>query len=677
MDQPQFRPSDPASVEDMVANVMSIRRDFLKSLTDPRRDVYAECGLPTGSIGVERYYTLYDREAIAARVCEVVAREAWKVIPEVYEDDDPNLLTPFEAAWADLPLSLSPTKSHFKTEATQGGTVWEYLRRLDEQCGIGRYGVLLLGIDDGRPLWEAVEGVEEEGAVSGPQSKGALDKEKGTDPEYQWGWESWGGTGKAPRKQYNLNLRGAEFGRQYVANFAPPAGPPKPTAAPAKAIPRTDDPYAKPAGPTLPPPFKSKTPLRYLRVFPEVVADIVRFETNRSSPRFGQPLEYLLTLNDPRFGDQYSGIGLTTNTVRVHWTRVIHLADNVGACEWAGTPRMQQVYNNLVGLQKLYCGSPEMYWRGAFPGLAIETHPQLGGDVNINKQDVKDKMEQYQNGLQRYLLLMGMSAKTLSPQVVDPTPQINAQIQGICMRLAIPQRVFMGSERGELASGQDDDNWNDRLGQRHKDFCTPKVVIPFVDRLISLGVLPPPQSEETGLKVEWPSLSVMPEDRKAAVALQQTQALAAYVSGGLDAMIEPVDYLTKVLDFSDADARGMIERASEHAEEKQAMQMEEQQAQVDAGLAPDPVDMAEREMQIKETAAKAKTVPGLAKGVKPGAKPPVKNEETVVEYDDPVEDEPTDNSAPFDPLGGVMWVDDDDGLVTRPLTEGDGESTEG
>ena len=152
-----------------------------------------------------------------------------------------------------------------------------------------------------------------------------------------------------------------------------------------------------------------------------------------------------------------------------------------------------------MDLDKLYAGSAEMYWRGAFFGLAFETHPQLGPDAEIDEDAIKNTMEQYMNGLQRYFGLEGMSAKSIAPQVVEPNKQIEAQLDAVCIELGIPKRVFMGSERGELASSQDADTWNDRLKDRQDNVVTPNIVIPFVNRLISLGILPKPEGYQVNV----------------------------------------------------------------------------------------------------------------------------------------------------------------------------------
>src|SRR5574337_154677 len=118
----------------------------------------------------------------------------------------------------------------------------------------------------------------------------------------------------------------------------------------------------------------------FMRCFDEMLVQVVQYEADLRNPRFGRPIMYLVTLNDPRY--PHTGIGLPLATLRVHWSRVIHLADSIRSSEIFGMPRMQPVFNNLLDLRKLYGGSAEMYWQGALPGISFETNPNLGGDVN-------------------------------------------------------------------------------------------------------------------------------------------------------------------------------------------------------------------------------------------------------------------------------------------------------
>ena len=171
------------------------------------------------------------------------------------------------------------------------------------------------------------------------------------------------------------------------------------------------------------------------------------------------------------------------------------------------------------------------------------------------------------NGLQRYLLLTGMSAKTISPQVVDPTSQINVQVQAICIQLGIPQRIFMGSERGELASSQDEGTWNDRLRDRQNNYVTPRIIVPFIDRLIAIGVLPQPVE----YFVVWPDLYAMTEAEQASVAVARTNAMAAYVAGNVEAMMTPLDYMVRVLGMSEEEAGSTLQAAVDAVAKEEAV----------------------------------------------------------------------------------------------------------
>jgi uncharacterized protein len=314
--------------------------------------------------------------------------------------------------------------------------------------------------------------------------------------------------------------------------------------------------------------------LLFMRVFGESDMRINSLETDMSSPRYGQPTEYDISLIDPtEFTSLGLGASLPTNRAVVHWSRVVHISE-YGVLH---TPRMQPVLNRLLDLRKLQGGSAEMYWRGAFPGYAIKTQPQLGADVDINREDVKQQLTDYSNALQRFLVLMGMDITALAPQVSDPSSQIGAQLDSICIQLGIPKRIFMGSERGELASSQDDAAWNDRLKQRQLGVITPRIIIPVVDRLISLRVLPRPAK---GYRVSWPDLTSKSDEEKAGIATQRTQAVAAYTAGQLETTLAPMDFWTRIMGFTEDEAQSIIDNAEELKQQK-----EKEQAAKDAEAA--------------------------------------------------------------------------------------------
>lgn len=537
---------------------------------DSRRNINDECGYPD-EIDAEDYRKLYDREPIASRVVQVLPMECWQVTPQVYEDEDVETVTPFEQAWHDLGKQLRG-ESYFQDE--EGSPIWEHLMRLDILSGIGSFGVALLGIDDGKELSEPVDGFED--------SQASQDSSQAIyGPESEHGAIS---LNPRPEKKKNPNTVNA---RRYPEDdedqIEPPAYDPN-------EVDPNEDPNAQ-EDPEFDPSMQEEgvepgndeedaqeeqfdedgnpietdsmefgdvevnmpRKLLFIRCFDETLVDVVQYESDSKSPRFGQPVMYNIKLTDPRFIK--GGTGLTMNTAKVHWSRVLHVADNLGSSEVFGVPRMQTVYNRLLDLRKLLSGSAEMYWKGAFPGYNLSTHPQLGGDVSFDAQEIKEQMEQYMNGLQRYTALVGASMNSLAPQVVDPASQIQVQLEAICVRLAVPMRVFMGSERGELASSQDAGTWNDRLKQRQNGYLTPRMIVTFIDRLIKLQILPVP----TGYSIVWPDLSAASDLEKAQKANMMTQALAGYVSGGIEQIMTLPDYLVKIMGFDEAEAKQIDE----------------------------------------------------------------------------------------------------------------------
>jgi hypothetical protein len=501
-------PAPPAPVLNqrmMAAVQMALNQAFTRprgarTLPDGRRDIDAECGHPQQPVDPVVYQDLFDRDAIASRVVKIFPRECWQGQPGVYEDEAADTQSAFEQAWDALGMSLRGEKSKYQDE--EGSPLWEYLCRADVLSGIGRYGVILLGLDDGKELSEPVDGVQELGTM--PVGKG--------EPR------------PAGAQRYKFNNNAAA---------------------------------------------KTKK-LLYVRVFPESLAPVTRWEANEGSPRFGQPVMYQITFNDPR--NMTAGEGQNTGSRAVHWTRVIHVADGLESSEWLGTPRMQHVLNRILDLKKLYGGSAEMYWLGALPGISFETDLANGGQTNIDWASVKDSVEGYINGLKRYMGLDGVTAKTLSPQVVDPGAQIEAQLDAICIEIDVPKRIFVGSERGQLASSQDERAWRNRVKARQAYYITPRIIAPFVDRLVMFGVLPEPK----GYSVEWPDNNTQTGQEKATVAVTRATAIDLYTKGASSSIMAPMDFYTREMGYDEEEATAILEAATEHADEQQAQEMQQQ-----------------------------------------------------------------------------------------------------
>ena len=95
------------------------------------RDLYQALGYPQ-SIQFDDYLIRYKRQDIAKAIINRPVKATWQGTLELVESEDPNP-TVFEKAWVKL-----DRKFGLKTR----------LSRVDRLTGIGRYGVLFLGLDD-------------------------------------------------------------------------------------------------------------------------------------------------------------------------------------------------------------------------------------------------------------------------------------------------------------------------------------------------------------------------------------------------------------------------------------------------------------------------------------------------------------------------------------------------
>lgn len=525
----------------MTENVSTMRQDWLRRGRgmageggDPRRNLSAECGYGDSDPGYEEYEDLIQNECIADRVVSAWAEETWQTYPNIYETDDETEETPFELGIKNIDTGLTTLggeKNYYGGE--HNSRLMEVLARADKMSGRGRYCIILIGLNDGLPLNKPVKGIKEINSMP-TRARSAKTKDP-NDGNYD--------PTANPVGAYNLSFNEAKQAKGRKVT--------------------------------------------YLRVYPESMARITRLETNQSSPRYGMPVEYMIDLQDVgSYGGEVPSYAAQSRSQAVHWTRVIHIADDIETSEVFGRPRLRVPYRRLRDSEKLYGGSAEMYWLGAFGGIAFEAMSDVG-DLDIDTDVLSDEIELYMNGLQRYLRLMGVTAKSLAPQVSDPTAQLKVQLEAISIYLRMPMRIFMGSERGELASSQDDAAWNDRVKHRQMYYVVPRIIIPFVYHMIACGVVPEPG--EDGFLVDWPDITSQTDEQRSTIAATRIKALQTAVAPGpVTDVMSPLDILVRELDYTPDEAEEILEAAQKAREEAKEMEKQEQEDAIARGLAPDP-----------------------------------------------------------------------------------------
>jgi len=391
------------------------------------RSVNESCGYPD-TITINDYFNTYGRNDIAKRIVEANPDYTWMLKPDITSKMDSST-TKFDRA----------VKSVFKKNK-----VYDYLRKLDVLSGIGRFAILVVGVNDNRPLEKPI--------------------------------------GKA-------------------------------------------------------------TEITYLQPYGEDKVTISKVEDDPTSPRYGLPVIYSVTRNSNI--TQSSTVGTTNanaaiSTVKVHYTRVIHVADECLDSDLFGYPRLEPVYNLLMNIQKLTGGSAEMFWRGGFPGVVYEVDPEARIPED-KRNEIQTAAEDFTHRFNRTIVTEGMKVRSLEQDLADPRSAFDINISLIASTTKIPQRLLIGSEQGKLASQQDGVTWYNRCELRRQDQGEERILRPFINKLMSIGILP----QVDDYYVIWPEYETSTDQEKAEVFLKVTTGLNQYAQAKAIVPSLPIRFFLK------------------------------------------------------------------------------------------------------------------------------------
>lgn len=294
-----------------------------------------------------------------------------------------------------------------------------------------------------------------------------------------------------------------------------------------------------------------KAELIYLAAYHEDNAKVSQWDKNPKSPRYGMPVMYQLNSSS-----SVAGQSVAAGTVLVHYTRVLHLAEHLDENEVMGTPRLLPVYNRMLDLEKVVGSSAETFWLNSRGGLALMADKDVQFDADVLK-DMKEQAADWEHQLRRVIAMQGVNAQMLQHQIADPKPNVETLLQLIGGSVGIPVRILIGSERGELSSTQDENNWAARIDERQNQYASPGVLKPFIAKMIATGNLPEPQGIWW---VEWPDSASASPVTLAQVADTKAATLQKYVmSPGADLIVPIQEFRTDFLGLTPESEYDMAE----------------------------------------------------------------------------------------------------------------------
>lgn len=305
-----------------------------------------------------------------------------------------------------------------------------------------------------------------------------------------------------------------------------------------------------------------KAPLLYLQAYGEQNVTISTWDLDKKSPRFGKPLLYTLRTGTQLGGGQVAHIA----SFPVHWSRVIHIAEFLDEDETFGTPRLLPIINRLMDLEKLVGSAAESFWLNARGGMSITADKDVNLDASV-VEDMKSQAEDWSNQLRRTIALQGAKAEMMNTPVADPKATADVLLDLISGAMGIPRRILTGSERGELASSQDENNWAARINERQRNFATPFILVPFVESMIATGNIRAPVGE---WRAEWPDATAMSALNVAQIGERKANALYKYLaSAGAEEVVPYQEFRSDFLGLPPESEYSVDEEAMDESDPAQ------------------------------------------------------------------------------------------------------------
>lgn len=298
-------------------------------------------------------------------------------------------------------------------------------------------------------------------------------------------------------------------------------------------------------------PAGSNLQLHYVKPVAQRDVWVDQWEDDASNPRFGWPKFYRISIGVP--GKEES------RELFVHHSRVLHVTKGSLTSEIFGTPTLKPIANRLIDIDKILGGDAEMFWRGARPGYTAT--PKDDYEMTPDEEEqLEEELSKYEHDLRRFINAQGVDINALQQQVADPLNHLDAQLQAVSSYTEIPKRVLVGSEQGELSSGQDRSQFLTLVKKRRENWNEPFVLRPVIDKLMMHGVL-----TRSSYNVQWEDLFSPSEKEKVEIGKLRADALKVYAERPAATEIIPPKLANRFL-------LGLTEEQAEEVEE--AMQAE-------------------------------------------------------------------------------------------------------
>lgn len=257
----------------------------------------------------------------------------------------------------------------------------------------------------------------------------------------------------------------------------------------------------------------------YFRAYAYDGIEISEYNTDENNERFGMPELYQLSVESRGQNDKE----VKTKALVVHYTRVVHLAENLLDSNIEGIPAIQPIYNRILDIDKATGGAAEAYFRNSRGKIAFEIDPEFSTQI-IDNPEAKAAFDEagkaFTNDWQDQITAVGANVKSIVTPHADPASTVKTALWAISGYTGIPIRVLTGEGGGQLAGSEDRLAYNGLVSDRQDHTCS-QWVIDLLEILESAGMITLPEQ----YFIEYPLDEPLTEFDKAELANKRADTL--------------------------------------------------------------------------------------------------------------------------------------------------------
>jgi len=261
----------------------------------------------------------------------------------------------------------------------------------------------------------------------------------------------------------------------------------------------------------------------YFNIYEEDGIEVAQWDNDPASSRYNLPeiytLQAMVNGNSKLHGNALA--------IRVHHSRVVHLAEGALSNSLEGCSALEAPWNALIDKEKTRGSSGESYYRNSRQKLALEA--KEGSKVEATKEArdaLKENVENFQNGLEDVLRLNNMNANMLQPSMASPRDPFDVSVEEVAGTTGIPVRILTTKAGGSVTGSEDKATWNALVKDRQDQECTP-YLLDALQIMAEAGILDMPDNAE----VIWPVQSSLSEKEASESTKNKADAFKSATEG--------------------------------------------------------------------------------------------------------------------------------------------------